>query len=345
MNTHVLLTGGLGFIASHTIEHWLKNTDWDITVIDSLRHTGRVERLTDMECYDPDRVRVLWHDMRSEFHQQLTYEIGDVDYLVNMASDSHVDRSIKDPVPFIHNNVMSTVNALEYAREVRPDMFIQISTDEVYGPAVDPHKHVEWETAMPSNPYSASKSAQEQIAFAYWRTYDVPVVITNTMNNFGEKQDMEKYVPMVIRALMNGDTITVHAQQNSEGTWVPGSRFWLHARNHADALMFIMRNVWPDAYGEDENGDFITVPPRFNIVGDDEVDNLEIVNMLATLMNTDMKWKFVDFHSSRPGHDMRYALDGTKLANLGWKAPIPMWESMRATVDWYQANPEWLTYS
>ena len=156
-NNHVLLTGGLGFIGGHTVEHWLKNTDWDITVMDALRFSGRIERLTEMEDYNPDRVRVVWHDLRAPIHEQLKETIGNVDWIVNMASDSHVDRSITDPVPFIQNNVNLVINMLEYARDIQPKKFVQISTDEVYGDlhGVD-DLFSETTPYAPSSPYSAS---------------------------------------------------------------------------------------------------------------------------------------------------------------------------------------------
>ncbi len=336
---HVLLTGGLGFIGGHSVEHWLRNTDWDITVLDSMRFAGRVDRLTDIESYDPDRVRVLWHDLRSELHSRLMYQIGDVDYIVNMASDSHVGRSIDDPVPFIHNNVMSTVNMLEYAHKVKPEKFIQISTDEVFGPAPIGVDHKEDAPLKPSNPYSASKAAQEQIAYAYWRTYDVPVVITNTMNNFGEKQDPEKWVPIVIKRIMAGDIIQVHAQDNGDDGWVVGSRVWLHARNHADALMFILNEIEPAQYGFD--GDLT----RFNVAGEVEKTNLEIVETVGAILGIDPVWVFEDFHSSRPGHDLRYSLDGSKIRESGWVAPMDFDESFRQTVEWSVAHPEWLDHA
>lgn len=335
---HVLLTGGLGFIGGHSVEHWLKTTDWDITVVDSLRHTGRVERLTSIEVYDPDRVNVVWHDLRSELHPQLMYEIGDVDYIVNMASDSHVDRSISDPVPFIHNNVMSTVNMLEYAHKVKPEKFVQISTDEVFGPAPEGYSHKEGDPLKPSNPYSASKAAQEQIAFSYWRTFDVPVIVTNTMNNVGEKQDLEKYVPMVVRSVVNGDRVTIHGHKVG-GKWEAGSRVWLHARNHADALRFILETVDVPPYGVG-----VDDIPRFNIAGEREIDNLEMAQLLADLVGKPLLYEMVDFHASRPGHDLRYSLDGSKLRAAGWVPPVPLEESLEAMVAWYLANPEWLSF-
>ena len=337
MGTRVLLTGGLGFIGSHTIEHWLKNTDWDIVVMDALRFAGRVERLTEIEGYNPDRVSLVWHDLRSPIHDQLKQTIGDVDYIVNMASDSHVDRSITDPVPFIQNNVNLALNMLEYARDIQPEKFIQISTDEVYGPAPHGHSHKEGEVLRPSNPYSASKASQEMIAFSYWRTYKVPLIITNTMNNFGERQHPEKYVPMVMKKILHKEKIDVHGRERIDGEWDIGSRVWLHARNHADAVQYILENVPPKDYNDDT-----PEPERFNIAGEKEINNLEIVEMIAEIFKMYPHYELVDFHSSRPGHDLRYSLDGTKLREHGWKAPMTLEESFERTINWTLKHPEWL---
>ena len=339
MSKKVLLTGGLGFIGSHSVEHWLKNTDWDIVVVYGLRFSGRIEGLTDIEGYDPSRVSIVWHDLRAPLHSQLASTIGDVDYIVNMASDSHVDRSITHPVDFVQNNVNLTLNMLEYAREVRPEKFIQVSTDEVYGPAPVGHDHKEGEPHRPSNPYSASKSAQESIAYSYWRTYNVPVTITNTMNNFGERQHPEKYVPMVIKKIMSGEVIDIHSKPNEDKSWTIGSRVWLHARNHADAIQHILDNIDVIWY---EDGESTPDIQRFNVAGEQEIDNLQIVNMIADIIGKEPVYELVDFHSSRPGHDLRYSLDGTKLKEYGWNAPISVAESFRRTVEWTMSRPDWL---
>ena len=337
MIKRVLLTGGLGFIGAHTVEHWLKNTDWDIVIIDSLRFAGRVERLTDIEGYDPSRVTVLWHDLRAPFHAQIKRQIGDVDY---MASDSHVERSITEPVDFIQNNVNLVLNTLEYAREVQPEKFIQVSTDEVYGPAPIGHNHTEGEPHRPSNPYSASKSAQEAIAFSYWRTYGVPVYITNTMNNFGERQHPEKYVPMVINKILNKEEISVHSKVcERTGINIIGSRVWLHARNHADAIQYILENIPHTPYNDsDETPDL----QRYNVAGEKEFTNLQIVDMISAIMGKPANWHLEDFHTSRPGHDLRYSLNSDKLRHAGWQAPMTVEESFRQTVEWTLNNPEWL---
>ncbi len=328
----VLLTGGLGFIGHHTVEHLLENTEWEIVVVDALRHVGRSDRLADIEGYDPDRVEVIWHDLRSPLNSRRT---GNIDYIINMASDSHVDRSLEDPVPFVNNNVSLAMTMLEFAREVLPLKFIQVGTDEVFGPAPKGVSHNEEAPLRPSNPYSASKAAQEVIAQAWWRAYGVPVILTRTMNNFGERQDVEKYVPKVIKKVLSRETVEVHAEK-VDGDWKPGSRIWLHARNHADALLHILRTVEPKTYKEQDS------PEAFNIAGDVEWDNLEIVHLVERYTRRNASLKMVDFHSSRPGHDMRYALDGSKLAATGWKMPIASEESFSRTVRWYMDHTDWL---
>ena len=336
----VLLTGGLGFIGSHTVEHYLQNTNWHIVVIDSLRHAGRVERVTEMEGYDPDRITLLWHDLRAPFHKMLCDNIGRVNYIVNMASDSHVDRSIIDPVNFVQNNVALVLNTLEYARACgkQLDAFIQVSTDEVYGPAPEGYSHKEGDQFAPSNPYAASKSAQEMIAFSYWRTFGVPLIITNTMNNFGERQDIEKFIPMTINKIIRGKKNIIHGKKVN-GEWISGSRVWLHARNHADAVQYILQNCPVIHYSSEYQN---LVPVRFNVAGDQEISNLEIVQMIGKIMDTEPKIEFVDFHSSRPGHDLRYSLDGTALREAGWKMPVSTEESFERMVHWMLNNKHWI---
>jgi dTDP-glucose 4,6-dehydratase len=332
---HALITGGCGFIGAHLVEHLLVNTDWQLTVLDGLTYAGDIARLTDITRFDPKRVRVMWHDLRAPIHDRLRTQIGDVDYILNLASESSVDRSIADPVPFVMNNVQLTLNMHEYARKVKPRLFLQISTDEVFGPAPDTYRYKEWDPHMPSNPYAASKSAQEAIAMSYFRTYDVPVIITNTMNNFGERQHPEKLIPLAIRNLLAKRPVPVHAELVN-GIWHAGSRVWLHARNHADALLFILKNVGNTFYVQPGK------PPRFNVAGRDELSNRDIVELVAASLDVLPLWQYVDFHTCRPGHDRRYALDGSKLALAGWEPPVDFQESLDRTVKWYLKNPHWL---
>lgn len=200
MSKRVLITGLGGFVGCHYLDHYLVNTDWEIIGIDSWRHKGIPERITDSEHYqkNKDRVKIFTHDLNAPISQVMIDRMGKIDYIINLASLSHVDTSITDPVNFINNNVNLALNMLELARKITPEKFIQFSTDEVYGPMIDDVAHPEWDKILPSNPYSASKACQEAIAISYWRTYSVPLIITNTMNIIGEKQDGEKYLPKIV---------------------------------------------------------------------------------------------------------------------------------------------------
>ena len=380
--TRVLLTGAGGFVGHHTLEHILETTNWDVVCTDSFRHSGKTDRISEVLGnqyaklnYDPhamagagivvpdlweDRVTVVTHDLTAPFSDQLADKIGPVDAIVSMASESHVDRSISHPVPFIRNNVDLALNLLEFQRKYVPEaLFLQVSTDEVYGPAPANHNHAEWEPHYPSNPYSASKSAQEAICFSYWRTYGVPMILTNTMNIIGERQDPEKFVPMVLQKVMNSEVVSIHGSPLGK----PGSRFYLHARNQADALVFLLKThlglpvfpyldgdinldaqvEWNQSEGESlaYHNDAIR-PPKYHIVGEREVDNLEMAELIAKYAGKTLHAEITDFHSSRPGHDLRYALDGKKISQLGWVPPISLEDSLEKTVKWTLEHPEWL---
>lgn len=326
----VLITGVSGFMGGHVVRHILLKTKWEVVGIASFAHKGTTKRLNrQLEGCDRNRFKVVLHDLRNPIDERTAAEIGQVDYVLNIASESHVDRSITEPRDFIDNNVRLMLTMLDYIRAYPVKKFIHISTDEVYGPA-DNHNHREGEPHRPSNPYSASKAAQEDICFAYWRTYGLPIVITNTMNIIGETQDPEKFVPMVMRNIMQGKQVPIHA--SAEG--VVGSRFYLHARNQADALVFLLNNHTPTLYPAKDID-------RFNIVGEKEVDNLTMAKMIAQFIDKPLKHKLVDFHSSRPGHDLRYGLDGEKMKKLGWTAPLSLEESLKSTVEWTMHNKEW----
>jgi dTDP-glucose 4,6-dehydratase len=332
----VLITGVSGFIGSHVLSHILKETDWEVVGIASWQHKGTPERILEDDNYQThkDRVKIITHDLTAPFTAQTKQRIGHIDYIINIASDSHVDRSITDPVPFIQNNVNLVLNMLELARELKPKMFIQFSTDEVYGSAPDGVNHKEWSTILPSNPYSASKASQEAIVVSYWRTYNVPVIITNTMNVFGERQDKEKFLAMCISKINKSETVTIHGKKG-----FIGSRYYIHARNVASALLHIIKNVKPVFYTDEGS---IDRPERFNIVGDKEIDNYSMARLIASLMGKELYYKFEDFHATRPGHDRRYALDGAKLKETGFSYPMLLEKSLDRYIKWTLKNDLWL---
>jgi dTDP-glucose 4,6-dehydratase len=341
----LLLTGAGGFVGHHTLAHLLKTTDWEIVVTDSFRHFGTSARLRAVFEELPqhrNRVKVITHDLNAPIDYVTANEIGQVNYIINMASNSHVDRSITDPRPFVENNVALQLTMLEFARNLRDlEVFLHISTDEVYGPAPIGQDHEEWSEIVPSNPYSASKAAQEALAISYWRTYDIPIIISNTMNIIGERQDVEKFVPLSISRLLKGEQVPVHAKEIDNG-WVAGSRFYLHALNQADALKFIINECSKRTLRYSEG---LAKPERFNVRGEVEIHNDDMVNLIAELMGLEKSSnhvKYVNVEGTRPGHDLRYALTGTKLFGMGWNPPVPLRESLDRTIRWTRANPEWL---
>lgn len=333
----VLITGVGGSIGCHLMHHILKNTNWEVVGIDSFQHKGLVERITEMmenHIENWPRLSVLTHDLIKPFPSALKRKIGKIDYIINLASLSDVQDSIDNPEPFVMNNVNLMMTMLQYAREVQPEVFLQFSTDEVYGASEKTQAHPEWSSIVPSNPYSASKAMQEDLAIAWWRCYKVPVIITNTMNNFGEYQQSSKYPVIIQRALMNREKLTVHGTAGQMGT-----RYYIHSRNAADAILFILRKCPPYNHRPGE----ADKPDRYNIVGDCQVDNLSLAQTTAALMGKELEYELVDFHSTRPGHDLHYGLDGTKLKKKGWKSPLSFEKSLKNTIDWQMENQHWIT--
>ena len=324
----IIITGGCGFIGHHFVEHVFKNTDWEIIIFDKLSYASNgFERLRDTNTLNNSRVKVFTNDLTNPLPEGIIKEIGlNVDYIVHMAAETHVDNSIKDPKLFIDNNIYSTLNMLEYAKKLpNLKMFFYFSTDEVFGPALGDTLFKEWDRHKPTNPYSASKSAAEQICISYENTYKIPLMIVNVMNAFGERQHVEKFIPLCIKKLLNNEKIYIHSYPDKKTS---GTRFYIHARNIAEAVLFLIKN---GKIGE-----------KYNISGEREVSNLEMAQMISKFMNKKLDFELIDFHSSRPGHDLRYGLDGSKLFEMGFKLPINFEESLRKTVEWTIENKKWL---
>jgi dTDP-glucose 4,6-dehydratase len=326
----ILITGGCGFIGHHFVEHIINNTDWNIIILDKLSYASSgLDRLRDTGCLKNRRINIFTNDLINSLPEGLKKEIGnDINYIVHMAAETHVDNSIKDPGFFIKNNIESTVNMLEYARTLSNlEMFFYFSTDEVFGPALNETLFKEWDRHKPTNPYSASKSAAEQICIAYENTYKVPLMIVNVMNAFGERQHVEKFIPLCIKKVLNNEKIQIHSYPDKKRS---GTRFYIHGHNIANAVLFLIKN---GILGE-----------KYNISGEKEVSNLEMAKLIAKFIGKELKYEMVDFHTDRPGHDLRYGLDGSKLFNLGFKLPLNFEESLEKTVKWtlLEENRKWL---
>lgn len=335
----VLVTGASGFLGHHVVEHLIKNTDWEVVTIDRLSHTAKngFDRLRDVKCYDNERVFRFTHDLNQPIGEGLRKEIGHIDYILHLAANSHVDTSITHPVEFSMNNIKSNLMMLEYARQL-PDLkkFLYFSTDEVYGTAPEGVSYKEGDRFNPGNPYSASKAGAEMFVRAYSNTYKVPCVISNTMNIIGERQDPEKFLPLVINKVLDSEMIYIHGTADKTEA---GKRHYLHARNIGAALVHILENTTDLLDAEDASSGV------YNIVGDKEFDNMEFAATVAKYVPSgEFKAEIVDFHSSRPGHDLRYALDGTKLKESGFVYPVGVEESIQKVVDWTlkEENKQWL---
>ena len=324
----IVLTGGCGFIGHHFAEYVYKNTDWDIIILDKLTYASMgFERLRNNNLYNSKRVKIFTVDLCNEMSEGLKKEIGyDVEYIVHMAAETHVDNSIKEPRNIIMNNVTSTVNLLEWSRTLQNlKMFFYFSTDEVFGPALGDTLYKEWDRHRPTNPYSASKSAAENICLSYENTYKIPLIIVNVMNAFGERQHVEKFIPLCIKKILNDETVYIHSYPDKITS---GTRFYIHAQNIANAVLFLIKN---GSIGE-----------KYNISGEEEVSNLELAQLIAKNLNKELKYEMIDFHSSRPGHDLRYGLDGKKIYALGWNPTFDFKKSLEKTVLWTLNNLEWL---
>jgi dTDP-glucose 4,6-dehydratase len=328
----VLITGLCGFIGHHVADVLLDKTDWDIVGIDRIDATSTPHRLLALPGWreKAKRVSFIWHDLRAPINDFVRRKVGDVDVVMHLAASTHVDRSIEDPLAFVADNVMGTGHVLEFARSAKPRLFINFSTDEVFGPAAVGTAYKEWDRYHSGNPYAASKAGAVELGSAYHNTYGVPVLTTFTMNVLGERQHAEKFVPKIIGHVLSGKILPIHSDKTRTRS---GSRFYVHARNVGYALKFLV-----DAATADSS----LIGDRVNIVGEKEVTNLELSQMIAEIVGKPLNYELVDFHSSRPGHDLRYALDGAKLREMGFRYPWNLQESLRHIVDWYLENKDWL---
>jgi dTDP-glucose 4,6-dehydratase len=346
MSKKVLVTGGAGFIGHILIKYILDNTDWEVTSLDRLDYSGNLNRFNHMlqEYGDNEkkRLKIIYHDLKSEINNLIESQIKDVDIIYHLAASSHVDRSIIDPLTFVKDNVLATANILNYARSMdNLELLVYFSTDEVFGPAKDGESFKEWDRYNSTNPYSAAKAGGEELAIAFENTYDVPIAITHCMNVYGERQHPEKYIPNTLWKMKNNKKITIHANKDRSK---PGSRHYLYAEDVASSVLFIT-----EKYAELKKTQYPVneVGPKclkVNIPGTKELDNLEVAKLISDYSGLKLDYELVDFHSSRPGHDLRYAIDGTFILNAGWMPKYTVEDSLEKLVKWYLKNPEWLEF-
>ena len=315
MSTRVLITGGAGFIGSHFVKFALRqHPDWHIVNLDKLSYAGNLDNLTDVP--DPKRHEFVRGDIADhELVSQLWRDGFDV--VVNFAAETHVDRSILWADDFIKTDVLGTFTLLEAARQFGVKKFIQISTDEVYG-SILTGSFTENSPLNPRNPYSASKAGADRLAFAYFATHNLPVIITRCSNNFGSNQYPEKFIPLFITNALEDKPLPLYG----DGRYV---RDWIYVEDHCAAVDFLIERGRP---GE-----------TYNIAGGNEVENIEIARRICRHLGKPES--LIQLVKDRPGHDRRYSLNASKLATLGWKSQRDFAVALDATIDWYVANETW----
>jgi dTDP-glucose 4,6-dehydratase len=333
-NHSILLTGASGFAGSHMLRCLLKNTTSHVFCPVTYRHGGSEKRIKSIVSSEfTEKYTVFECDLAQENLNDFDF-LSDVSLIINFASESHVDRSITEPRNFMSNNINLMINLLEFARLKSRDLqFIHVSTDEVYGALDKSFNNAEWtQPHLPSNPYSASKSAQESLVVSYYKTFDLNISIINSTNILGEGQNQEKYIPKVIRKILNYEDISVDT--DVYGTM--GSRKYVYAGDVADAVNLISKlqnNSHKFAIKKN-------LPERFHISGIDELSNLEIVKIISKILNIKSK---INIHPSpRPGYDLRYELSSNKLRDLGWVESKPIIQRLKEIVEWTVSRPEWL---
>lgn len=312
----LLVTGGAGFIGSNFIRHVLKeHPDWEITNLDKLTYAGNLENLKDIE-HNP-----RYHFVKGDIaDRELVSNLlkGGFEGIVNFAAESHVDRSILDASPFIETNIKGTQILLEGARQYKVGRYVQVSTDEVYG-STEKGKFTEKSPLAPNSPYSASKAAADLLCHAYWKSHQLPVVITRCSNNLGPFQFPEKLIPLAITNVLENKHIPVYG----DGLNV---RDWIYVEDHCRALDTVLQKGKP---GE-----------VYNIAANQEKTNLELIHRLLDIMGKPRE--LITFVADRPGHDRRYALDIAKITReLGWKPVYSFEKALAITVDWYINNETW----
>jgi len=312
----ILVTGGCGFIGTNFVRHMLERYDYSVINFDKLTYAGNLENLEDIA--GDGRYTFVRGDIASPADVEGVFE-RPIDIIVNFAAESHVDRSIMDPDAFIRTNINGTFNLLELARRKGVRRFVQISTDEVYGSLGESGAFREDTPLSPNSPYSASKTAADILAMAYFKTYGMPVVITRCSNNYGPYQFPEKLIPLMITNALADKELPVYG----DGLNV---RDWIHVKDHCAAIDLVVHK------GEEGN--------VYNIGASNERTNIEIVELVLDILGKPRS--LIRYVKDRPGHDRRYAIDSGKITErLGYRPSVDFSEGMRGTVDWYVKKKEW----
>ena len=328
----ILITGGAGFIGSHVVRHFInKYSNYEIYNLDSLTYAGNLENLDDV--FNKKNYNFIKADICNKKQIDDIFKKYKFDSIIHLAAESHVDRSISNPLSFVNTNVIGTVNLLNSFKElwgskISNKLFYHVSTDEVYGSLGENGFFTEKTSYDPRSPYSASKASSDHFVRAYGHTYEIPYLISNCSNNYGEYQFPEKLIPLLIKNIIESKSLPIYGDGNY-------TRDWLYVKDHASAIDLIFHKGKANQ--------------TFNIGGFNEWKNIDLVNLLCEIMDSKLNRSsgssesLIKFVKDRPGHDKRYAIDATKInKKLNWKPSLDFEEGLSLTVDWYLNNKTWL---
>ncbi len=314
--TRILVTGAAGFIGHHFTRHCLER-GWHVTTLDRLDEAGDLARLAPLKQAHPDRLHIVWHDLRAAIKTDAY--AGQFDRIVHMAAGSHVDRSLSDPLGFLADNVMGTAHLLEYVRHhQRRAKVLYFSTDEVFGPAPEGHDFHEHSRHEPENHYAASKSGAEQLCPAYAHQCGLQIAVTHCCNAYGPGQHREKFIPLVIEKVQRGEVVQIHSRNG-----VSSSRLYIHVDDVSRAALAVLE--CGGVIQDDKSG-------RYNIRADAEQSNLDVAASIAELLGKPLQFELVENPPNRLKPDMRYGISDAKLRALGWAPRVPFHAGLRDVV-------------